>query len=141
MKNWTIKIILLAVCSFAMFKFIEKFLLSITNNKGDSMEDLMKSISDLISAFVASEKQKSNDEGYQKGLADGSASVGGNPDLKFSQADLDKAVSDAVGPLNDKISAMQIEIDGMPSKIDEAVKAVKADLKDALDKLEADKLG
>lgn len=68
-------------------------------------------------------------EAYDKGFADGVASVPVSGDKIYSQADLDKAVADAVGPLNEKIVALQAQVDGIPGQIDAAVAQAKVDIK------------
>lgn len=73
-------------------------------------------------------------EAYDKGFADGVASVppAGEDVTPFSQADLDAAVAAAVGPLNEQIAAMQVELDGLKASVEQikadAVAAFKAEL-------------
>lgn len=64
-------------------------------------------------------------EAYNQGVIDGKASVGGG----FTQADIDAAVAVAVAPLNEKVSALQAQVDAFPALIAEAVAAAKAELK------------
>ncbi len=94
---------------------------------------LLKQLADTITALQAQlvDAQAAADAlaklNYDKGFADGVASVVVDPSKQFSQADLDKAVADAVSPLNDKIVALQAQVDGVPALIAQA----KADLKAA----------
>lgn len=78
----------------------------------DALEALKVQLSDA-SALLKSE--------YDRGFADGVASVSVDPEKKFSQADLDAAVSAAVAPLQDQIAAMQAQIDGFDARLQGAL--------------------
>lgn len=94
-----------------------------------TLQELLVQAAQAIADANAAAEQIAK-EAYDKGFADGVASVvPGNPDLKYTQADLDKAVADAVGPLNEKIVALQAQVDGIPGQIDAAVAQAKVDIK------------
>lgn len=82
-----------------------------------ALADLQAKLAD-VSAFAK--------EQYDKGFADGVASVVVDPEKKFSQADLDAAVSAAVAPLSEQIAAMQAQLDGVPQMVKDAVLAENA---------------
>ncbi len=97
------------------------------------MNDLIKLLQDLSASIAALQAQLVDAQAaaqaqYDKGFQDGKASVPGG----FSQADLDKAVADAVAPLNLQIAALQAQVDGIPAQIDAAVSKAKSDLKVAV---------
>lgn len=72
---------------------------------------------------------------YERGVADGKASVPPSGDKLYSQAELDEAISLAVSPLNEQVlalqgqvSALQGSLDGVPAQIAQAVADLKASL-------------
>ena len=94
------------------------------------LQGLMGSIAELQAKLQDAEAQLAIEKkaSYDAGFADGVASVVVDPEKKFSQADLDKAVSDAVLPLQDQVAALQAQVDGLPSLVAEEVAKVKASL-------------
>ena len=94
------------------------------------LQGLMGSIAELQAKLQDAESQLAIEKkaSYDAGFADGVASVVVDPEKKFSQADLDKAVSDAVLPLQDQVAALQAQVDGLPSLVAEEVAKVKASL-------------
>lgn len=69
---------------------------------------------------------------YDKGFADGVASMGGEGDAIYTQAELDAAVAGAVAPLNEQIAALNLQMvalqESIQPKIDEALVLFKASL-------------
>lgn len=98
--------------------------------------DLIKLLQDLVASIDALklqlvDAQAAAQANYDKGFADGKASVSGG----FSQADLDAAVKAAVDPLNAQIAAMQLQLDGVQGQIDSAVSQAKEGVKSAVSAL------
>lgn len=87
------------------------------------LQELVAKLADAAAALEVA-KRASYDEGFAAGVA----SVGGNPDVKFTQADLDAAVASAVAPLNEQIAALQAQVDGIPAVVADAIAAFKAEL-------------
>ena len=78
------------------------------------LQDLAASISALQAQLV--DAQAAAQAQYDKGFEDGKASVSAG----FTQADIDVAVAAAVSPLNDKISALQLVVDGIADQVSAA---------------------
>ncbi|MBY0413708.1 MAG: hypothetical protein K2Q18_06065 [Bdellovibrionales bacterium] len=66
------------------------------------------------------------DQAYQKGFADGVASVGS--DKIYSQAEVEVILEDAIAPLQKKIEDLEFVVAGMDQKIADAIIAFKAEL-------------
>lgn len=125
--------------------------LSRTPNRKARQMDLVKLLQDLATSIAALTSQLADAQAaadasakmaYDKGFADGVASVPPVTDKIYSQAELDAAVAGAVQPLidqvamlNDQVAAMQGQID---QKVAEAVAALKADLLVKMQALDAD---
>jgi len=127
------KIIDFIICPW---KFIIK-----TEEKMDLIQmlnELVAKISELQTKLV--DAQKALDEqvkaAYDKGFADGVASVGIPADKIYSQEDLDNAVKLAVEPLNVKIMELEGVVAGFDAKLAEEIMKVKAEIKAKLDALE-----
>jgi hypothetical protein len=69
------------------------------------------------------------DQAYQKGFADGAASVSVPPsDKLYSEEELQAKIKEALFPLEEKITSLEAEISLLPQKIEEGVAAFKAEL-------------
>lgn len=82
---------------------------------------LQQQVVDLQASQAANEQAK-YDEGYAKGLADGSQ--GGKI---YSQEELDQAIAAQVNPLKDEIAALKLQVDALAA--DKA--AILADVENA----------
>lgn len=130
--NLTAALALSAGLGWITYRALDK-LVSTNTTSGGSMEQLVKLLNDLATSIDALKAQLVDAQvaaqaNYDAGFAAGVASVGGGDKL-FTQADLDKAVADAVAPLNVSIAALQAQIDAVPAQIADAVSAAKAKLK------------
>ena len=135
--------------------------------------DTAKAAEDLAKMKYDEGFGKGTEEGKAQGFIDGVASRQaevddlkaqievlkanqGDPSKKYSQEELDKAVSDAVAPIQASLDAKSVELDGVKaefetfksgvqpmidSAVEEAKKSVKEEIKAALDAFEAEKLG
>jgi hypothetical protein len=97
------------------------------------MENIIKLLNDLQASISSLQAQLSDaqaavaqvaKENYDKGFADGVASVGPG-DKIYSQVEMDAALQ----PLKDQVAALQVQLDGVPAQIEAAVAAGKAELK------------
>lgn len=77
-------------------------------------------------------------KGYARGFEEGKASVEcpipepvpvPNPDLKYTQEDLDNAVKNAVEPLQMRISELEMMVAEIPGKIEQAKNELKAEIR------------
>jgi len=96
-------------------------LMTLIQNILSNVESLKEQLADA-NAAIAIEKKASYDEGFAAGKV--SVNPGGDPEVKFTQADIDAAVA----PLNEQLAALQTQVDNIPAQIDQAVVAFKADL-------------
>jgi uncharacterized small protein (DUF1192 family) len=95
----------------------------------DALDALKSQLSDA-DALLKSE--------YARGFADGVASVSVDPEKKYSQADVDAAVSAAVAPLNEQIAALQAQVDSFDAKIKAALEGEDQRILDLISKEIAD---
>lgn len=86
------------------------------------LQGLQQQIAD---AQAAAEKLAK--ENYDKGFADGVLSVG-NGDKIYSQVEADALIAAAVTPLSEKVAALQVQVDGIPGLISDAVFKAKSDV-------------
>lgn len=114
--------------------------------------DLVQLLKDLAASIAALTSQLADAQAaadaaakmsYDKGFADGVASVpAGGGDKIYSQAELDAAVTAAVQPLSDQVTALTAQVAAMQGQIDQAVAdavaALKADLLTKMQALDAD---
>lgn len=103
------------------------------HKKGKKMNDLIALLQGLSASIAALQAQLVDAQAaaqaqYDKGFADGKASVSGD----FTQADIDAAVKAAVDPLNAQILDLQGQLSGVQGQIDAAVLQAKSDLKVAV---------
>ena len=92
----------------------------------------------LVDAQIAAESIAK--ESYDKGFAEGVASVLPNVDKIYSQAELDQKISEALVPMNDQVAALGVELQVVKDSIEglksEAVAAFKAELKVKYDEMQ-----
>jgi flagellar capping protein FliD len=100
-------------------------LITLLTNLNNALSALQQQLADAQAAAQAQ---------YDKGFADGKASVTGG----FTQADIDAAVKAAVDPLNEQIAAMQSQIDSIPAQIEVARTELKAAVKSLMQAEELD---
>lgn len=147
-----------------VLKIIAEFLAWITSffvgpkpqKQGDPDVDIVKMIGDLVATIAALKSQlemlekqsvdakleldKVAKESYDKGFADGVASVPPPPisDKIYSQSEVDQIMKEACGPLEEKVAGLEKELDlvkaNIQHQIDQAVNSMKAEL---LEKYEA----
>lgn len=97
------------------------------------LQDLVAQLADVPAALEAAKKMS-----YDQGFADGVASVPVPPvsDKIYSQVELDKAVADAIAPLQIQIADLAAQVAGFDQKVLDAVALVKSDLLSKYQQLE-----
>ena len=93
-----------------------------------ALQTLLASLAALQQQVV--DAQALVDQAYQKGFADGAASVVVPPasDKIYSEEELQAKIKEALFPLEEKITSLEAEISLLPEKIEEGVAAFKAEL-------------
>jgi len=92
-----------------------------------ALQTLLASLAALQQQVV--DAQALVDQAYQKGFADGAASVSVPPsDKLYSEEELQAKIAEAVAPLQKKIEELEAVVAGVDQKIADAVAAFKADL-------------
>lgn len=104
------------------------------------LQDLLAKIQELQNKIVDAQNALDIEvkAAYQKGFADGVASVQEQPSDKiYSQEDMDNAIKLSVEPLNARIAELEASMADIDAKIAEAVAAKIAEFKAKLDEVEA----
>lgn len=93
-----------------------------------ALQTLLASLAALQQEVV--DAQALVDQAYQKGFADGVASVVVPPasDKIYSEEELQAKVAEAVAPLQKKIEELEVVVAGVDQKIADALAAFKAEL-------------
>lgn len=94
----------------------------------------LTALQSLLAALAAMQQQVVDaqalvDQAYQKGFAEGVASVQVPvSDKIFSQAEVDQMLADAVAPLQKKVEELEAIVAGFDQKVADALALFKADL-------------
>jgi len=94
----------------------------------------LTALQNLLAALAAMQQQVVDaqalvDQAYQKGFADGVASVPTPVSEKiYTQEELDAKIQEALFPVNEKVAALEAEVALVPQKVAEGVAAFKAEL-------------
>ncbi len=85
--------------------------------------DLQTKLADAQAAADELAKAK-----YDEGFAAGVASVSGNADKIYSQAELDAKIAEAMLPVQEQVAALQAQVDGFPQMLADKMAEFKAEL-------------
>ena len=119
-----------------------------TSLKGETMDiiallnQLSATIASMQAALVDAQLAAESiaKENYDKGFAEGVASVIPNVDKIYSQAELDQKISEALVPVNEQVAALSVELQSVKDSIEglkaEAIAALKAELKLKYDEMQ-----